>query len=109
MLDEPRALVRIKPTKLPPDALSIGPTGPIDTEILRTPLPRVAEAAAPRSNKFSAVLPPPHKQPPRFDANFSHPRAGGDPVIAGKESLLDESLAAVLALDRSTLDRKSVV
>src|SRR5262249_32765295 len=91
MLDEPRGLVRIKTTKLIPDELSIGPTGPVDTEILRTALLRVADAAASGSPKFSAVMALLEKQPPRF----RHPRAGGDPIIAGKESLLDEALAAV--------------
>ena len=46
LLDDARAVVRIKTTKFVPETLSIGPTGPIDTEILRTALLRVADAAA---------------------------------------------------------------
>src|SRR6185503_7207387 len=83
LLDEARSLVRIKTTKFPPESLSIGPTGPIDTEILRTALLRVADAAASGSNKFSAVLAFLEKHPPRFNAEFGrseeirHPRESG--------------------------------
>src|SRR5262249_47336918 len=103
MLDEARGLVRIKTTKLVPDELSIGPTGPVDTEILRTALLRVADAAPSGSNKFGAVMALLEKQPPRFSEESGRPRAGGDPILPGEAPLLDESLSAVLALDRSTL------
>jgi uncharacterized protein len=100
LLDEARALVRIKTTKLPPERLSIGPTGPIDTEILRTALLRVADAAASGSGRFAAVMALLEKRPPRFTGR---PRAGGDPILPGTEPLLDEALSAVLSLDRSSL------
>ncbi|MFL6572068.1 MAG: TM0106 family RecB-like putative nuclease, partial [Burkholderiales bacterium] len=102
LLDEARGLVRIKTTKFPPETLSIGPTGPLDTEILRTALLRVADAAASGSNKFSAVMAFLEKQAPRFDPNFRRPREGGDPIL-GHAPLLDEALSAVLALDKSYL------
>lgn len=101
-LDEARGLVRIKTTKNLPERLSIGPTGPIDTEILRAALLRVADAATSGASR-SAVMAVLRKDPPRFRPDVGRPREGGDPVLPGKAPLLDEALAAVLALDRSYL------
>jgi uncharacterized protein len=101
-LDEARDLVRIKTTKDLPERLSIGPTGPIDTDILRRALLRVADAATSGASR-SAVMAVLRKDPPRFRADARRPRAGGDPVLLGKSDLLSESLSAVLALDRSYL------
>jgi uncharacterized protein len=115
-LDEERCLVRIKTTKNVPDVLSIGPAGPIRTEILRTALLRVADAAASGAS-LSAVMAVLRKEAPRLKGRPSgrggpeelrRPREGGDPVcgnpiLPGKAALIDEALAAVLALDRSYL------
>src|SRR6185295_1607129 len=87
-------------TKFPPERISIGPTGPIDTEILRTALLRVADAAASGSNKFRAVMALLEKHPPRL---VGRPRESGDPILPGHAPLLDEALSAVLALDKSYL------
>jgi predicted RecB family nuclease len=97
-LDEAARRVRITSTRNVPDALSIGPSGPFNTEILRTALLRVADAAVNRENRFQAVMALLRKDAPRLRG-----RKPGAAILPGKRPLLDEAIAAVDALDQSTL------
>lgn len=97
-LDETARRVRIKSTKDVPDALSIGPSGPIDTEVLRKALVRVAESVASRTPAYPAVIALLGKEAPRL-----HGRQSGAAILAGGADLIDEAMAAIDAMDRSYL------
>jgi predicted RecB family nuclease len=97
-LDEAARRVRIKSTKDVPDALSIGPSGPIDTEVLRKALVRVAESVASRTPAYPAVIALLGKKAPRLRG-----RESGAPILPGGASLIEEAIAAVDSLDRSYL------
>jgi predicted RecB family nuclease len=97
-LDEEKRLVRIKTTKNVPEALSIGPAGPIRTEILRTAVLRMADALFSGADRFRAVKAILRKDPPRL-----RKRSPGVPIIAGTGDLVEEAIAAVNALQDSYL------
>lgn len=80
-----------------PSALSIGPSGPIDSGVLRLALRRVAESLANGDGRFAvgkAIL---RKEPPRLAG-----RSPGVPVVAGSH-VLAETIEAVTLLDESYL------
>jgi len=97
-LDEAGCHVRIKSTKNVPDALAIGPSGPIDSEVLRTALLRVAECVASGAASYRAVMALLRKEPPRLRG-----RKSGAPVLPGQAALIEEAIAAIEALDESYL------
>jgi predicted RecB family nuclease len=97
-LDEAVMRILIKSTKNVPDAFSIGPSGPIDTEVLRTALLRVADSVASRSSTYPAAMAFLRKEPPRLRG-----RKSGAPILPGRASLIAEAIAAVEALDQSYL------
>ena len=99
-LDEARRIVSIKlgPSRQVPDALSIGPTGPIDTVVLRKAVARVADAIIAGDGRFAAARAFLRRDPPSLRG-----RPAGAAVIDGRADLATEALGAVLALDHSYL------
>ena len=97
-LEEADTRIRIKSTRNMPDALSIGPSGPINTEVLRKAIVRVAESVASGAGGFKAVMAVLRKDAPQLRG-----RATGAPVLPGQRDLIDEAIAAVDALDESYL------
>src|SRR5687767_1273766 len=69
-LDEAERRERIRSTKRLPEALSIGPSGPLDTEKLRAALLRVADSALAGDGRFAAVMAVLGKTPPSFKGRF---------------------------------------
>lgn len=100
-LDEARRLVTLKisPKNAVPDRCSIGPSGPIDTDLLRDAVRRLANAviagATQRYRAARAFL--------RRDAPLLRGFAPGHPVIDGSGELAAQALRAVMALDDSYL------
>ena len=99
-LDETRRIVSIKvgPKRQVPDALSIGPTGPIDTVVLREAVARLADAIIAGDGRFAAAC-----AFLRRDAPSLRGRPAGAAVIDGRGDLATEAFDAVLALDHSYL------
>ena len=100
-LDEGTGTIEIKVSqrKIVPDALSIGPDGPINTDVLRDAVWRFAGSVENRENgRFAAVRALLQKQPPVL-----HGRTPGSAVLSGSGDFDAQALEAVLALDGSYL------
>lgn len=81
-----------------PQHLSIGPGGPINSDILADALVAVADSVLAKDGKFPAVMELLRREPPRISGRTLH-----SPVIPGVQELLGEAIDAVANLDRSYL------
>ena len=97
-LDARRVTLKVGAARAMPEALSIGPSGPIDTDILRDALRRFADALISGDDRFRAVRALLRKDPPRLGR-----RGAGAPIVPGTGDVIAESIAAVGALEDSYL------
>lgn len=81
-----------------PEQLSIGPSGPINSDALSKALLRVADSLLASDGKFAAVFELLRAETPRISG-----RPPKSPVIPGARPLLAEAIDAVLNLDHSYL------
>ena len=89
--------IRVGPRlKEVPDAVSIGPSGPISAEPLRKALIRFAESLVAGDERFAATKALLRKKPPKLTG-----RVAGAPIVDPAGEIAAEATAAVLALDRS--------
>jgi predicted RecB family nuclease len=99
-LDEDARTIEIKVSqrRKVPDALSIGPDGPVNSDALRAAVWRVAESIAQDDGRFAAVRALLQKQTPALRG-----RASGSAVLSGNGDFDMQALEAVRALDDSYL------
>jgi uncharacterized protein len=99
-LDEVKRIVTLKrgTAKGPlPKCLSVGPGGPIDSEVLRNAIYRVAEEILAKGPGYSAVSELLNRNPPRIRG-----RTASQPLASGKD-FLKETTDAVAELNESYL------
>jgi hypothetical protein len=99
-IDDETLTVRIKrgtKSRALPERLSIGPDGPIDTDVLRDALYRVADAVLANSEKYSAATEILERASPRIRGHRLQ-----EPIVQD-DDLLTAAVEAVGNLDRSYL------
>jgi predicted RecB family nuclease len=99
-LDEAAGVARIKVAnkREVPAALSIGPSGPINSDALRAAVWRFADAVVAGEDRFPAAAGLLRKAPPQFTSPGS-----GTPLSRANADIIEATLAAVKALDHSYL------
>jgi predicted RecB family nuclease len=99
--DETSGRVRLKigPKKQPlPPRLSVGPKGPIKTQVITEALYRFADSTLAGDDRYPAILQLLRRDPPRF-----HGRGPDQAVVDPAPDLVPACMAAVRALDKSYL------
>jgi len=96
--DARRIEIKVSQKKAIPDAVSIGPDGPVKTDVLREAVWRFAESIEKDDGRFAAVRALLQKEPPALRG-----RTPGSAVLSGNGDFDAQALDAVLALDDSYL------
>ena len=94
-----RVTIRIGPSKQPlPARLSLGPGGPINSKALVDALFRFADSVLAGDDRHLALKRLLRREPPRLEG-----RLPGQPVVPPGQDIVQGSLAAAMAMDRTCL------
>lgn len=94
-----RVLLKLGPKKQPlPPQLSIGPGGPVQSQALVNAVYRFADSLLTEDGRYAALLSFLFREPPKLAG-----RSPGEPVIRPGDDLVQGSVAAAKAMDRTYL------